>query len=360
MGLEIDFHPVGDGERSGDAITLRFNDPLDANADPIVVVIDGGYASCGEKLADHIKKFYEADHVDLMISTHPDADHINGLVAMLDEIEVDQIWMHRPWLHTKGISRQFQDGRVTDNSVAASLKALQAATNLEGKATELGIPITEPFQGITDKTGCIRVLGPTLEYYDSLLPSFRTTPQAASVDGVVVRALKYAGDALKSIAEDWDIETLRDDGQTSAENNSGAVILLVYNEKPFMLFTADAGIPALTLAADNYESLGYAFADLNWMQVPHHGSRRNVGPTILDRIVGPKIAADDDATRSAMVSASPKSTSHPRKQVTNAYRRRGARVFRTASGPILIVKDVEMRAGYRDVAPLPFYTEVEE
>jgi hypothetical protein len=42
VGHEVDFLPVGNGERSGDAIALRYGDPL--SNDPLrkwVVVIDG-------------------------------------------------------------------------------------------------------------------------------------------------------------------------------------------------------------------------------------------------------------------------------------------------------------------------------
>jgi hypothetical protein len=39
LGLEIDFLQVGDGERSGDAIALRYGNPLAGHE---VMIIDGG------------------------------------------------------------------------------------------------------------------------------------------------------------------------------------------------------------------------------------------------------------------------------------------------------------------------------
>ncbi len=43
MDYEVDFHPVGDGERSGDAICLRFGDLNAGHDQQVVMVIDGGY-----------------------------------------------------------------------------------------------------------------------------------------------------------------------------------------------------------------------------------------------------------------------------------------------------------------------------
>jgi hypothetical protein len=45
---EIDFFAVGDGERSGDAIALRYTIP--GRDEPIVGVIDAGFLSNGEEL----------------------------------------------------------------------------------------------------------------------------------------------------------------------------------------------------------------------------------------------------------------------------------------------------------------------
>ena len=58
--LEIDFMPVGDGEKSGDAIALRFG----LYADGIwknqkVFIIDGGDLASGEALVKHVKEIYK-------------------------------------------------------------------------------------------------------------------------------------------------------------------------------------------------------------------------------------------------------------------------------------------------------------
>ena len=47
---QIDFFPVGDGSKSGDAIAMRFGDLSDPTKNQ-VVVIDGGFQSSGEARA---------------------------------------------------------------------------------------------------------------------------------------------------------------------------------------------------------------------------------------------------------------------------------------------------------------------
>ena len=47
MGYEIDFLPVGDGARSGDAIALRYGNLEGTRAEQTVVVIDGGFTDDG-------------------------------------------------------------------------------------------------------------------------------------------------------------------------------------------------------------------------------------------------------------------------------------------------------------------------
>ncbi len=64
--------------------------------------------------------------------------------------------------------------------------------------------------------------------------------------------------------------------------------------------------------------------------MPHHGSRRNLGPSVLDRLFGKprQIEAKDwTAFISAAADGAPK---HPHKKITNALRRRGAGVYVTA------------------------------
>src|SRR3989338_125782 len=104
MQYEIDYIPVGTGEKGGDAIALRYGDfssPTTQN----VVVIDGGTKDSGKKLVEHIKTFYGTSYVDLVVASHLHTDHISGLTEVLENLTVAKIAVHCPWDHTQAIKR---------------------------------------------------------------------------------------------------------------------------------------------------------------------------------------------------------------------------------------------------------------
>ncbi|MFT2658082.1 MBL fold metallo-hydrolase, partial [Escherichia coli] len=54
-----------------------------------------------------------------------------------------------------------------------------------------------------------------------------------------------------------------------------------------ILLTGDAGPVALNEAADYIQANGlYSKGYPNLIQVPHHGSRKNVTPELLNRLIG--------------------------------------------------------------------------
>lgn len=56
MGYELDLLPVGNGEKSGDAILLRFGDLYRGKSSQCVIVIDGGYKCTAENSQISITK----------------------------------------------------------------------------------------------------------------------------------------------------------------------------------------------------------------------------------------------------------------------------------------------------------------
>ncbi len=349
MGYEIDFLPVGDGTKGGDAIVLRYGNLHGQRSEQTVVVVDGGTKASGAKLVDHIQTLYKTDRVDLVISTHPDGDHVSGLTEVLENMTVGTLLMHRPWEHSAEILDLFRDGRLTETSLEHHImEALQAAHDVEEIALSQGIPIVEPFQGDKTRDGVLTVLGPSEEYYLSLIPDFRETPKAAE-PSLAERVVTKAREVISYVGEKLDIETLDDSGSTSAENNSSVILLLRLEERNFLL-TGDAGMPALSAAADFAEAAGLDLSSLSLLQVPHHGSQHNVGPTILNRIKG----------RLAYISA-PKEgdPKHPSRKVVNALIRRGSGVHTTQGIPKVHYYGAPERDGWVTSDPLPFFDEVE-
>lgn len=351
MPYQIDFLAVGEESKSGDAIALRYGDPAAGPDTQTIVVVDGGFSDDGARLVDHIRSHYETDRVDVVISTHPDADHINGLATVLEKLRVGELWMHLPWKHSPAIAAAkqhlFSRGRFSEYMT----RSLTTATELEQLAVSKGIPIREPFTGVATADNCVVVVGPSEEFYEEMLADIeRGTTVASAISGI-------ASTVRARVTETWSHERLSDHGETTPSNNSSVVTLLNV-DRPYVLLTGDAGIPALEQVADVVERLGIAH-DFRLVQVPHHGSRRNVGPSVLDRILGPK-RQEDDTFASGIVSAAKEGApKHPAKVVANAFRRRGFRVTATAGRDLLYAHEYD-RIGWTPVEPLPFFTHVEE
>jgi beta-lactamase superfamily II metal-dependent hydrolase len=313
IGFEIDFLPVGNGDRSGDAIALRYGNPGNYK----VMVYDGGTKESGEMLVSHINKYYGTNYVDYVVNSHPDADHSSGLAVVLEQMRVGQLWMHKPWSYSSTILGYFKDGRITDNSLAERLKnSMGSAYALQQIAEKRGIAIYEPFLGA--QIGDFVVLSPEKNWYvHNLIEEFQKSPEQKKADEYASMTFKNylkavsegAKAAISWVAEHWGIESLRDDVETSAENESSVILYGVIADKGILL-TGDAGARALTAVADVTEANRISLPDtLKFIQIPHHGSRHNVSSSILDRIIGPRKSANDgQTTKIAFISADKEST----------------------------------------------------
>lgn len=359
MGYEVDFLGTSSESKSGDAIAIRFGNLHGSRDEQTVVVIDGGFTDDGSKVVDHITNHYGTTRVDLVISTHPDQDHINGLETILNALEVGELWLHLPWNHNTGLLDKFHDGRITDNSIGERLKdTLNKAHALCELAESKGIPVKEPFTGLTHVSGAIKVLGPTEDYYESLIPEFDGMP-AKATDSTIGTAFNKALSAVKRLFAQWGKDEIDDDGVTSPKNNSSVITQLIVDSKR-LVFTGDAGIDALQNVADELDVCADP-AEISFIQIPHHGSRRNVGPSVLNRIIGSPVGEGESRNITAIASTArngePK---HPRKSVLNAFTHRGVRVLATRGSGICHFYGAPERSGWLSLQPEPYHWDFEE
>ena len=362
MGYEVDVIGVGKESKSGDAIALRWGNLHGDRNEQKIALIDGGFQNTGQNVVDHIKDSYGTTLVDAVVSTHPDQDHVNGLHVVLDELTVNELWIHKPWEHNQGLAEKFLDGRVTDESIGRRLKeSLDTAAGLVAKAESKDIHIVEPFLGISlyDQEE-FRVLGPTRQYYESLIPEFDGMPQArATITSLLAEITGSVARAMKRFNSTWGIDALDDDDTTSAKNNSSAITLLTV-EGRYLLFTGDAGITALTPAADELDAIRND-VELRLIQIPHHGSRRNVGPTILNRLIGRPVQQGEKRTTRAFASTAKKGEpKHPRKAVMNAFTHRGVNAIATRGRNILYSHDAPHRDDWSAVTADDYYWDYED
>lgn len=363
FGFEVDFLPVGDKTRSGDAICLRWGynlcDETGGHRQQFVMVVDGGYAPVGESVVNHVKNFYKTSCIDVVVNTHPHRDHINGLSTVIEKCSVRYLSMHQPWDH-KGLRDIFKDGRVTAKSIKDHLKdGLEKAYDISKSVKDGGkIKLTNCFAPATWSKLCgvdVHILGPTKDYYESLLPAFTSTPTNGE-DVDLGQRVEFLNQTIP-----FDRCPLTDAGETSAENNSGIILAFKLPASiggGIVMLTGDAGIPALLNAAGEAERLLLDLPNnIRFFQAPHHGSIQNLGPSVLDKVFGKKVT---DAIAYISVS-SDHDNQHPAKHVTNALLERGVLSFLTAGQPIRkSFGKVPKRDGWITLTPIPHYPEVEK
>lgn len=361
MAYQIEFLAVGNGAKSGDAILFRWLERTSTGNQQKVMVIDGGYRETGEEIRNIIRNIYGTDVIDHIVSTHPDNDHIGGLSLLVETMQVRNLWIHLPANHTPDIINLFESTRWQTPNLAAHIRReYSCAHDLAALARSNGANVFEPFAGA--RIGPFVVLSPTVDMYRGLLPQFRGTPapdvNLLSQWGHWLEGIgrRIANTISEVVPESWDVETLREGGITSAENES-SVILYGQIDGNNLLLTSDAGLKALGLAVTNANALGLPLGEsLTLFQVPHHGSRNNISPTMLNRIIGQKVQRGIRRNICCIVSAAVDDPHHPRKVVKNALWRRGLQPFVTRDGGVSY-GNVQMSGG--SIQPEPFSNVVE-
>ncbi len=314
MNFEINMINV----ENGDSIILQ----LEKKDKKALIVIDGGYQQHYQKLEQRIRELLPSfnNKIDLIVCSHYDNDHLEGISLLLDycykaKVEIGEIWMHKIEYKLadliKGIdekeglllekmkfeklstynSGEFINEQVfnkEDNLMIESYQflkeLLQKIINygLEGKVKEV---VKENY---LDGFEEFKVVSPTADFYNSYLPKLKTEKFLEDIQKTAeLRMLsesnrptdrrtieEMVGDVTNPCSR---LETSSIANSVTPTNLVSIVTLLSTNDLR-LLFTADAGIESF----DNKEVLTNELMNLNWLQLPHHGSKNNTSLTMLD------------------------------------------------------------------------------
>jgi len=353
---EVDFLPVGDG--NGDAICVRYGND---DTGYWLHVIDGGFTDTSETMIRHIEEHYGKHYrISHMVLSHADNDHACGLIGVLKRFEITgAIWMNRPWRWAQFVLPAYP-GYSMDRLVREMREKHPYLVEIERIAAARNIQINDVFQGVD--IGPFKVLAPERVRYVRSIPNFEKTPEAKRP--FVSAAKTILGEAIEAVArkfaaEDWHIETLSSDPDppTPDSNESCVVQLGQFEGGSRVLLTADVGPIGLNEAAEYAASLGL-LAPPDLVQVPHHGSRKNVTPAVLNRWLGP-IKPRGTKTGTAIVSVGKTQDDYPRGQVQNAFERRGYPVHATRTKTKQHSRGGVGRPGWVDSEPEPWIGRVE-
>ena len=356
MPFEIDI--IGVKKRgNADAIAMRWKD--ESTGQFIRGVYDCGSMDHGKQLIDILQKYYfesyEPDFLDFAICSHADRDHVSGMKELMQAFDIGALYMNRPWKYKKELLDYLDDGRRTPHGLSEHLydnyKALKA---VEDQARACRIPIYDVLQGETIENRLI-VLSPSSDFYMEQLQMSSKTPDPTGSKKDSARKLVEA--VIGMIRSVWEHDDLHEDVSTSPENEMSVVMLAEFDEAT-VLFTGDAGKEALAQSVDFANGRGMDLRHVRYYQIPHHGGRHNLTPSIMTQLVGPIVSRDAMTGKSAFVSVGERED-YPRRSVVNAFIRRGVDVWKTNGGNLLISRGMPGRDGWNPVNPETFSSKVE-
>ncbi|WP_426436043.1 hypothetical protein [Bradyrhizobium genosp. P] len=355
MPYEIDFLRAGDS--NGDAIILRWGVTKDS---PFSInIVDGGFADTGDQIIDHVERYYArpANIANVTLS-HADNDHAAGLIQVLEHprFTISTLWMNRPWDYVDEVIGSFHGAYTRDGLIKRMREMHPYLVEMEEIALRRGIAIRAPLQGAV--IGPFTVLAPSRARYVQLIPDLDKTPPSYAADGAkgFGGILRRIADVAEKVLERIDFETLDNNPPATSASNETSVVQWALIDGKHILLTADAGPEGLAEAAEYAEKTSLLIQP-DLVQIPHHGSRRNVTPAVLNRWLGTYPAADRGY---AVASIGKNADIYPRRKVANAFTRRGYKIHATRLSWINFVNGYDRRAGVVDAHVIPFNPDVED
>ncbi|MCI1740889.1 MAG: hypothetical protein LKI18_00490 [Prevotella sp.] len=365
MNYEIDMLDV----KAADAFLVHYID--DSNHSHIVMIDSGNYNDA-DKIIAHIRAYYAPVKtiygnkyiIETSIVTHPDDDHIGGFIKMLeykrngklDDFEFQKFWVNDPTKH--GIKPEQIKSLRKQETVDERLRSVynyneDTSKNLLNLLDELKITRREKFaakfgplpKGIFEPTSVLHeilkpvpkvypsftVIGPTEDYYVSLLPNFRN--ELKSHEGEEEEEMKYY--SIFDRVSDNSLSSALDDAKDdpSAHNQSSMIVLFEPKEGVKYLFMGDAGVDAFNNIPLHLKN---QIRKVNWLKVPHHGSKHNLNTDVI-RWLNPKIAYISTEKRGKYLSQC----------VVNALKKHRASVYSTSQNRSNIVNNsITIRDGW--------------
>lgn len=253
-----------------------------------IVLVDAGNEGDGEKVLNHIQKYYNQQYIDLVIITHCDADHYGGMKYLIDKhnegasFSIKKVWVHDPYVHVDVDDVKYIRKDETLRERLNAAYAFSDGSNLLDMLDKSHINREEVFSEDAYDSLNIKVLGPDKEYYESLIPDFRVNLDFKEEQPED----EYTGLVCYSQTEDEFLSrALEDAYDDKSKVNQSSIIFAFCPKDEVFLFTGDAGKEAIEKVLQHYEGL----ENINWLKVPHHGSKHNLNNAIIEKL-RPKVS----------------------------------------------------------------------
>lgn len=253
----------------GDAFILT----VEENGNMFNMVIDGGPLDAYKEISEELNQL---DHIDILVITHFDRDHYEGIFEWLKEDpsrlkKIDEIWVNYACVIPVDMGTEVSayGNNYSFKKFMEGVEQKHPDWHIDWKKEIIaGYKYTNqnPFVGI-------EVIAPTNDAKGIFEQEYVNKYPAVSAKGVENQMAK----SLKDLADD---ETLNPSYQKV--NNSSIAMIIRTNDKS-LLMTGDC------MATDMYnyitQKLNKSKEDplsIDIMKLPHHGSRYNINNDLLD------------------------------------------------------------------------------
>lgn len=271
----------------GDALWIEYGQP----DRPRRVLIDGGPKAAASAVRERIAALPAGDrHLELLVVTHIDADHIEGAIELLEDeglqLTIGDVWFNG-WRHLPGSGFE-EFGPVQGEKLTMLLDRPNGPWNAHfGRSTVMVSESGELPSHSLDGGLTLTVLSPGKPQLALLKPVWDRVCREAGIDPHKPKLEPPEPPAGFESMGPLDIDALaaKPFQQDTSEANGSSIALLAEFEGRRALFTGDAYSPVLGDSIARLASLrGENRLALDAFKLPHHGSKSNVDASLLEKI----------------------------------------------------------------------------
>ncbi len=282
----------------GDCLLVEYGD------NPVHrMLIDGGvkqtYAPLRERLLAMDSK---TPHLDLVVVTHVDADHIEGIVRMLTDetltVKIRDFWFNAFQHLNENAPLDF--GGVQGEYLSALIQKRKIPWNVATKGRALCVPKDGPLPTFQLPGGMtLTLLSPSPAKLEKMADAWEDDVRKAGLDPAhPAQALEHLKTKGKRLIVQFDTDDGPDvealgaasySGDTSPANGSSIAFLAEYRDKR-VLFGADAHSEVLENSLERLlRARHLQILELDAFKLPHHGSRANLSPRLVQMVHAKKV-----------------------------------------------------------------------
>jgi len=254
------------------------------------MLIDGGTAGTARAIRRKLSSLPEGKrHLELLVITHVDRDHIEGIMKLLDDqtlpCTIGEVWFNG-WQHLAEDSPVEQFGAIQGERLSTSIQAHGLAWNRSFNGKAVVVPDKGKLPAHTLAGGMkLTLLSPYRENLSLLMPAWEREVKAAGlVPGAPVPPRPRGRPRVEAFGPaDIDVDALNEacfSADTAPGNGSSIGLLAEFGGKACLL--AGDTWPGILLRSAG--RLSKKKLRLEACKISHHASAGNTSPELLEKL----------------------------------------------------------------------------